>query len=65
MNATTDEPNQISVLQFGNQDDFILELFNPLSRFIWQPFNGNFLAIGQSSLQKWTHVAPLRSGNIS
>ena len=43
MNAETKKSNQVSVLQFGNQNYFISKLLSPLHRTLTKPFDSNFL----------------------
>lgn len=57
MNTAAKKPNQVPVLQFGQNSHLILELFRSLTGAVRQPLDSDFLAIWESPLEVLsTHV---------
>lgn len=51
IDAAAEKPDEIPVLELGNQLDLVLEFAEPLDRRLGEPLHGDFLSIRQLTLQ--------------
>ena len=52
LQADADEPDEVPVLQLGDQRELVLQLLHSLRRALRQPLHGYLVAIGENTLDE-------------
>jgi hypothetical protein len=52
LQANTNKPNKVLLLELGNQNKLVFQLLYPLPWTLWQPLHCNFLTITKDALRK-------------